>query len=207
MTKTNLIKEIQQPAVRNKIFYWASIFTLFVAAILIILGILAVIQNNKQQSSLDEQNRKVTELVQEVKKLSEQNKSLAESSVNYSYCNSMLFSAYTQNLQPIVVEDLNKCVYKSFPNGVSNLQSATTNTAPKQSGYTAPQAQSQSAPTTQNRVAPGNSSNTPSNSNATPPQPNSNANEPLIKLGPLPTLPNLQISTPCLNVTGFLQAC
>lgn len=58
-----------------------------------------------QVKVISEQNRE----------LSKQNKELSEQGRNYAYCNSSVLAKYTQDLQPIIIDDLNKCLFTSYP--------------------------------------------------------------------------------------------
>jgi hypothetical protein len=211
-----------KPTASSNLLYRLSIGTLIAAALLIILSYVSYVQNNTQQASLDEQSRKTTELVQQVKDLSEQNKKLSQTAVNYAYCNSVIIARYTQDQSPITVENLNECVISSFPQGEGaptieqiragmngelspSAQSQTSgnrtqtpggNTTPTNPGTTTPVAPSQP----QNPQTPQNPQNP---QNPTPNRPTNN----LLTLEPSLLLPGVQLNTPCLQVANLLGTC
>lgn len=156
MTKLSPTKPIHQPTTRNQLMYVAAIVTLAIA-ILTIIGFITftVLQNNRQQATLDQTAAQTNELVKQVKNLSEQNKKLSQTSVNYAYCNAVLLSRYTQTLSPITIQDLEKCILLSFPEGTGPVTSTNNQDVIAQ-------------------VAPNRTqaSNTPSQGSVTPPNNN-----------------------------------
>lgn len=110
-------KSITRNSSSGNVMYRLSIGILISAAILIVLGLVSFVQNNTQQMALDEQSKRTSELVGQVKELSEQNKKISQTAVNYTYCNSMILATYTRDQKPISIDDLNKCVISSFPRG------------------------------------------------------------------------------------------
>jgi hypothetical protein len=203
------IAQPTKPSTSSNLIYRFSIGTLITAALLVILGLVSFVQNNAQQAALDEQSRKTNELVEQVKDLSEQNKKLSQTAVNYAYCNSVILARYTQNRQPITVEDLNKCVISSFPEGegAPTLEDIRAN----MSGASSPFQENQVNQNQNGNSNPTPTSPTPTPENPTPQNPqNPIQNTPsnnILTLNPSPLLPGLELNAPCLQITNLLGTC
>lgn len=156
---------------------------------LIIAGTLYFVQQENQREAIEAQTSKTNELIQEVKTLTlevrdlgKDNKRLSEQNRNYSYCNAVLFAKYTQTLEPIVIEDLDKCLFTSFP--AEEGESSGTFFTPQ---------------TTQ----PSNSVQPSTGNPQTPRNPNGSPNTPNDPRNPnnLLTIPNiLELNNPCLKL-------
>lgn len=201
-----------KPATASNLIYRLSIGTLIAAGILVILGLVSYVQNNAQQASLDEQSRKTNELVQQVKELSEQNKKLSQTSVNYAYCNSVILARYTQDRKPISVDDLNKCIISSFPEGqgaptleqtLSNMSSDANSSANTEDNVKANSNSVQStSPVATNQTIPTE----PKSPQSPTPSDNKPTNN-LLTLTPSTVLPGVKLNTPCLKVSNLLDTC
>lgn len=200
MTKISPTKPVNQLTTPNQLMYVTAIVTLALA-ILTIIGFITftVIQNNRQQATLDKTAEQTNELVKQVKELSEQNKKLSQTSVNYSYCNAVLLARYTQTLAPITIEDLEKCILISFPNGQGPVTS--TNDQEIISRVAPNVARNNSQPS----QTPSNGSTTPSN----PATPNNNTNDSTTTMNGLnltvPSilgLPETKVNA-CVNILGI----
>lgn len=200
-----LVQPVKKPGISDRLVFFGSIATLLLAAVLIIFALFNAVNNQKQQAAINKQTETTNELVKEVRDLSEQNKDLAQTAANYAYCNSILLASYTQDQAPITVEDLNKCVFTSFPDGqgapttASNLQGTinTSNTSRS----------SQTSSTSGSSVQPAGNGNTqPSGGTVVIPpsttiQPSNSS--PLLQVQPTSILPSIDLGIPCID-TGLL---
>lgn len=123
MTKISEVKPVKQPTATNQLMNIFAYVAIALTIFLLLLGIYALVQNREATQKETDQT---TELVKEVKRLSEENKKLNETSNNYAYCNAVLVAKYTQTLKPITIEDLEKCILISFPEG-GTLPSTSVN--------------------------------------------------------------------------------
>ncbi len=100
----------------------ASLAIIGAGAILIIAGVIYYDQQAEQKRAIDKQTSVTNELILKVKAISEQNvelskqnKEINEQNRNYAYCNASVLAKYTQDLMPIIIDDLNKCLFTSYP--------------------------------------------------------------------------------------------
>ena len=203
---------IQTPAYEakkpNKFLTGTALFTLLVAILLVVFGTMTYLNQRETKNTLDEQVEKTNQLVEQNNKLIEENKESSQRAANYAYCNAYLLAKFTQDGQPIVIEDLNACVVTVFPDG----QGAPT--IPQESfqrsvanGSNTSQPQSQSSTGTSTTTPPLTQPTIPSpstggGSTTTPPataQPQSG-----IVLEPGRTLPLLNI-LPDVKIPGILE--
>lgn len=201
MTKISPTKPIQTPSTRNQLMYVTAIVTVGVA-ILTILGLVtwAVINSNQQEAALDKQTENTEKLLQEVKNLTEDNKKLNQTAVDYTYCNAVLLAKYTQTLTPITIQDLEKCILLSFPSGSGPATSSTNrDVISRINPQAARQAPSQNAP------QPSGGSNTP-NRPTTPQTPQTPSETPQnglsVTIPSLLGLPETKLDA-CINVLGI----
>lgn len=180
-----------KPSASTKVVYIISIFAILAAAILVVFGFMNLLSNDRQQQSLDEQLEQTNRLVGQVKDLTQQNKELNQKSVNYAYCNALITAEHTRTGNPIQVEDLNRCIIKSFPNGEGAPTTAQLNQARLQ----------QNNSTNQNSSG---GTTTPNNPTKTTDPPNTTS--PLIQTSPL-TIPSTQVTLPCVNALGVTVSC
>ncbi len=164
----------------DRLKYFAAVGILIAAGFLVVFALIANIQDQKQQQALDEQTKKTSELIEQVKTLTEENKKTSQQAANYAYCNAVILAQYTQNYSPISIKDLNTCVLESFPN--------STIVTPKASSITSGSNSNQS--TTPTPTQNNSQSNAQNNNN----------------VGTTPTnvLPGLQIELPCVSALGLL---
>lgn len=183
----------------EKTFNAASLAVIGAAIVLIVAGVGYYVQQERQRAATDYQTAQTNKLILDIKKLGEQNKNLNQTSNNYAYCNAVLLSQYTQTHNAITIEDLDKCVLTSFPNGVNAPQQSsaiqgntpTFNGAALQGGTITPQASGNT-----------NTSNTTNN------PPSSSPQQPASNSSPVLTVPDLlQLNAPCLNVLGAVRTC
>lgn len=112
MTKISEVKPVKQPTATNQLMNIFAYVAIALTIFLLLLGIYALVRNREATQKETDQT---TELVKEVKRLSEENKRLNATSNSYAYCNAVLVAKYTQTLKPITIEDLEKCILISFP--------------------------------------------------------------------------------------------
>lgn len=169
----------------EKTFSAVSLIVIGAAILFVIAATLYYIQQERQRDAIEDATSKTNELILEVRKIAEQDR-------NYSYCNAVLVAKYTQDQQPIVIEDLDRCVFKSFPRGSAPTKGVQSN------------AQTFLAP--QNALTPSATQQ----SSTTPIQPASPV-QPVTPTNPnAPTLsvPNLlQVTTPCIEAFGIIRTC
>lgn len=187
MNNEKLVQEPKRRGITDRLFYGLSVFVIIAAALLLILAYVNAISNNKQQESLDESLKKTAQLTEEVKRLSEANIKLNQTSVNYSYCNAVLVAQYTQTLLPIQIKDLNACILQSFPDSKVSTGGSGEPTALQSSNI--PVAQGSSAPlqssAATNAATPNNTGGGTSGA-------------------PNPQQAGLQLTLPCLNALDLL---
>ncbi len=106
----------------DRAFSAFSLAIIGAAVAMLVAGVIYYAQQAEQKRAIDKQTEKTNELILQVKVISEQNrelgqqnKELSEQSRNYAYCNSSVLARYTQDLQPIIIDDLNKCLFTSYP--------------------------------------------------------------------------------------------
>lgn len=195
---------IQKLLPKRETFNAVSLAVIGAAIILLILGVVYYVQQGKQTRAIKEDTAKTNQLILEVKALeeqnkdiNEQNKTLNQQNKNYAYCNAVLLAKYTQDQQPIEIEDLNKCVLKSFPRDNSSTQPTAFSSI---QGGTQVASGDQLQPSTgtvqTNQPSAPNQPSQPSKpSEPTEPVPSPQPSNQLI------TVPNLlQINTPCLKL-------
>lgn len=172
------------------------------AIVLLIAGIIYYVQQERQTAAIDEQAKQTNELIREVKRLSEVNKTLNEQNRNYTYCNAMLLAKFTQTQQPIIVKDLNKCAFSSFdreeaerleitPSRPNPVQQQTSN---NRSGQTRSPASVTQKPNTPVQQPPVNTPN--------PVTEESKPSNELLAIGD-----TVSINTPCLSLLGLIKTC
>lgn len=181
-----------------------ALFTILIAIFLIAFGTVYYLRSQKTDDKIDAQIAQTKALVQEVKTLSEENKKLNQTGVNYAYCNAYLLALYTQTKAPITIEDLNSCVVTSFPN------SDTAPTIPTKAFQDAQNnIQGTSSSTPQSTTTPSSSTARPSTSpTTTPTSPTTPTNNPQqtsgVTLQPSAVLPILEI-VPKVKIPGILE--
>lgn len=182
-----------------------SIVTIIVAAALICFGAVNYVQNREQQIAIEEQNKRTAQLVEEIKKLSEGNQKLSQTTVNYAYCNAMLLAKYTQDQSPIEIEDLNACVLKSFPEGDAPALQSSLNVVGSSAIARIPSlSDSQNTTPRQSTQTPLPTQPTTPTVPTTPSAPvNPQPNQPLISLQPSGLLPILNI-VPDITIPGII---
>lgn len=195
------------------------------AAFLIIFGFVYAVQSERQREELAKTSDNTTNLLAEVKTIGEQNKELArqnkelsEKAARYAYCNAVILAQYTQTGQPITIEDLDKCVLTSFPEGISSegngsgessgsLQNPTSN-ALAQNTPSGGNSNNPSTPSVPNSPANPNSPTTPNNPN---PQTNGLVLNPSLQLSPTFLTPGVNLTAPlrvpCIGVPRTLSVC
>lgn len=136
----------------EKTFGAIGLIVIGAAIMLIIAGILYYAQQERQRQAIDLQTSRTNELIREVKQLSEENKRLNQQNRDYTYCNAILFAKYTQDEEPIIIEDLEKCVFNSFKDPESQpseeAQSNAQSSLPPRQSQPAPLQPSRSPQTT-----------------------------------------------------------
>lgn len=174
------------------------------AIVLVIAGIIYYVQEERQTTAIDEQAIQTNELVKEVKKLSEDNKELNRQNRNFTYCNAMLLAKFTQTQEPIIIKDLNKCIFSSFErDDAVNLQ-APANSQIINPQRRASQPAEQSQPSRQTTTPAPKANPTPAKPGTTPIKktPKSQPSNELLSLGD-----DISINTPCLNVLALIKTC
>lgn len=187
------------------------------AAFFVIFGVITVIQNRDQQTSLDKQLENTRELIGQVKALSEENKKLSQTAADYAYCNATILAKFTQTGDPITVEDLAKCKYTSYPNNGGPTSFNTGQGGQDQSSSQLAGTGNNSSNTnsgTASNSNNGNSSNNgggttnppstpPVNNPPTNPPPTTPTATPLLALT-TPLLPPVSLYPPCLQLSRLL---
>jgi type II secretory pathway pseudopilin PulG len=203
---------------------WVVLIT---AAFLVIFGFVYAVQAQRQQEAIDKTNENTSNVLAQVKILSEQNKELAkqnkessEKAARYAYCNAVILARYTQTGEPIKIEDLDKCVLSSFPEGLSATsgETNTSNTSSTSSAAGGSVAQSTpsgggsntpSAPTTPSN--PSTPTNPTNPTNPTTPRTNGLTLSPSLQLSPTFLTPGVNLTAPlrvpCIGVPGVLGVC
>lgn len=159
---------------------------------LLLAGTIYFLQQQSQKEAIDRQTEstnqlilQVKDLVNEVKTIGEENRDLNKQNRNYAYCNAVLLAQYTQTRQPIVIEDLNKCVLKSFDSSVSSAPN-TSQPAPKTTGTSKPS-------------SGGSQGSSGGQTGGNTPQPPANQ---------IITVPGLlDVKTPCVKLLKILNTC
>lgn len=180
----------------NRLKFLGAMAIIFAGALLVILALFSYFNTKEAQNKLDDQSGKITEIVQQNKDLAEQNKELSKQAAAYAYCNILLLSKYSQDLQPFTVEDANTCVTKSFSAKTSPL------TLDNSTSYTPqtynPTPVTETSPTPTPSVTP-----TPSPASTSTPQ-----KSPLLGIDNTPITPGVHLTLPCISlVFGLINAC
>lgn len=205
------------PKVTNNTISSLGLATIGAAIILLIAGLVNYVQEEQQRQAIDNQTSKTNQLIEEVRSLSQENKELNQENRNYSYCNAILLAKYTQDQQPIQIDDLEKCILTSFPQGggpSDNAQSQVQQSFGLQptgtAGATAPISSMQSG-STGAVIQPSSPVITPAPSPIVPATP---ATPPLTVGGSeqnpnqILSIPNVIIlDTPCVSVIGTVKTC
>lgn len=171
----------------EKTFSAISLIVIGAAILFVVAGTLYYIQQERQRGAIEEATSKTNELILEVRKIAEQDR-------NYSYCNAVLIAKYTQDQQPIFIEDLDKCIFSSFPRGEGPSEGVQSNAQT----FLMPQNASTPSPQQPTNIQP-----------ASPVQPvtPTNPNTPATT-APTLNVPNLlQVTTPCINALGVIRTC
>jgi type II secretory pathway pseudopilin PulG len=179
----------------DKLFSAASLAIIGAAAVLMIAGVSYYIQQERNRKAIEEQTSTTNQLIEEVKtltlevrNLSRDNKQISEQSRNYIYCNAVLFAKYTQDQQPIVIEDLEKCLFTSFSQDRGGEQQRTSIQGGNMGQLLQPDASPQ--PSTGDPQTPRNPND--------PEEPSNN----ILTIHDL-----LEINEPCLDVIGLIKTC
>jgi cell division protein FtsB len=205
--KQTPVYEAKKP---NKFLTGTALFTLLVAILLVVFGTMTYLNSLETKDTLEDQVRKTNQLVEQNKKLSEENSKSSQRAANYAYCNAYLLAKYTQDGKPIVIEDLNSCVVTVFPDGdgapsipqeafqqsVGNGSSSTATTPQSSTGTSSGGTTSPSTPST-GGTAPSTGGTNPTTNN--PQQTQSG-----ITLEPGKTVPLLNI-LPDVKIPGILE--
>lgn len=188
----------------DKLFSAASLAIIGAAIMLIIAGILYFVQQERQRYAINKQTETTNQLIREVKALGEDNKKYAKQARDYAYCNAVLLAKYTQTQEPIVIDDLDKCVLTSFPDsqGVDTvLKDRATVFLSEPNPTLGTEVMTPSGETVE-VDKPVTFPPTPT------PTPTPKPDNHLTPAEPLLTIPNvLQLNTPCLNVLGLVKTC
>lgn len=82
----------------------------------VVLGLLvySVYTNVTANHRLEDLTKQNTQLSTDIKTLATQNKQLAAENKAYTKCIANVFAKYTQDRQPVIIEDLEKCVTSSL---------------------------------------------------------------------------------------------
>ena len=136
------------------------------AAVLMIAGIAYYAQQERQRIAIDLQTSRTNQLISEVKAISEENQRLNRQNSNYAYCNATILAKYTQDQQPIVIDDLNACILSSFPQD-STISPVTQATIAPSTAGSAQGAQTAQTPQSSTSPAQGGGA-TPTRGRPTP---------------------------------------
>lgn len=162
------------------------------AIVLLIAGTIYYVQQERQRKAIEQQTSTTNQLIKEVKSISEENRRLNKENRNFTYCTGVLFAKWTQEQQPIIIEDLNACALSSFP----KVQ------APSEPGQTIENFSQESAPVQSVQPAQNVQPAAPAPQQAPSPTP-----QPTPTPSPQPaSQPLLQLNVPCLNLV-LIQTC
>lgn len=192
MTKISEIKPVKQPTATNQLMNIFAYVAIALTLLLLLLGIFALVQNRE---ATEKETDQTTELVKEVKRLSEENKKLNETSNSYAYCNAVLIARYTQTREAITIEDLEKCILISFPEAGSSPSTSIDVTRQPITQQPA-----------QNNPTPSQPSN-PQQPNSPTPAPETPSDERTrISIPSILGLPGLNVE-PCVDLLMLIKTC
>lgn len=183
-------------------FNAVSLAIIGAAIVLLVAGIIYYAQQERQRKAIEAQTNTTNQLINQVKAISEENRRLNTENRNFTYCNAVLLARYTQEQQPTVIEDLDKCVLQSFPKDEAPVtgQSQQTVTTQSVQPSIAPPAVTQGVQSTQPAASQPISQPQPAPQPLPTPQP---APQPTPNPAPVPIV---NVPTPCVVIL-FIKTC
>jgi hypothetical protein len=203
----------------QRLLYALASAGLLIAGVIILFAFSVNNNANTQKSLIEQEVQKTNQIASDnnklsrvIQKLSEENKQLNQTTLNYAYCNAVLVAQYTQTLQPITIVNLNDCVLKNLSDTAAQgvIKGTTVPSSSK-----SPASSSNPTPnssTTKPSSAPTSSSPAPTSSTApmtviTTPQP---VVSPITVNPQLTGSPSVWLQAPapvgCINVLGAVTA-